>query len=162
MARINPAHIAALMPLIDDSPFVKLLGIHMEEMRDNYCRATVEVTPKLLNVLGGVHGGAYATMMDVGAYWAVYCTLPEGAGFTTLDLAVDNLRAVSSGTLTIEGTVLKQGGSIAITQADARDEAGRHIVHAQSKLFISDRIAPIPQALADAGIAQLPPKFLDD
>ena len=162
MARINPQHIEQLMPLIDESPFVKLLGIHMEEMRDNYCRATVPVTHDLLNILGGVHGGAYATMMDVGAFWAVYCTLPDGVGYTTLDLNMDPLRAVNSGVLTIEGSVLKQGGSIAITQAEARDEAGRPIVHAQSKLFISDRLPSTAAALAQAGIAQLPPKFLDD
>lgn len=162
MACINPQHIEQLMAMINASPYMELLDLRLVEMRDNYCRATLDLGHKHMNMLGGAHGGAYASLMDVGAYWPLYCTLPDGVGFTTLDLSVDNLRSAREGLVTVEGRVIKQGGSIGLTEAEARDEQGRLLIHAQSKLFISDRIPSIAQSAESLGMGTLPPKFLDE
>lgn len=157
---INPTHLEHLMALINDSPYFSLLGIQLKELGVGYCKAEVSVEHKHLNAFGGIHGGAYASMVDCAAYWALYCNLPEDMGYITLDLVVDNLRAIDSGLVTIEGSVIKQGGSICLTEAEARDEQGRLLVHCQSKQFLSPTLQPVSAAVRAMGAEPLPPKFL--
>ena len=101
--------------------------------------------------------------VDCAAYWALYCELEEDAGFITLDLTINNLRASSGeGVVTIESGVVKRGGSICLTEAEARDERGRLLVHCLSKQYLSPTLQPISMAVREMGFDPLPPKFLDD
>lgn len=161
MPHINPEHVNKVLTLVNQSPYFQLLNIKVQELREGYSKAVVELDRKHLNAFGGVHGGAYASMVDTAAYWALYCDLDEDAGFITLDLIVDNLRAVDSGTITVEGHVIKRGRSICLTEAEARDEQGRLLVHGLSKQFLSPTLQPISAAVRELGGEPLPPKFLD-
>ena len=162
MSRLNPAHVKRVIELANSSPYFQLLNLELQEMREGYCKAIVNLEHKHLNAFGGVHGGAYASMVDTASYWALYCDLPEEAGFITLDLTVDNLRAVDHGTIVIEGGVIKRGRSICLCEAEARDEQGRLLVHCLAKQFLSPTLQPISAAVRALGVDPLPPKFLDD
>lgn len=160
MAQVNPEHIAQLIELVNSGPYFQALNLFITELGEGFCKMEVPLERKHLNVFGGVHGGAYASMVDTAAYWALYCSLPEDMGYITLDLVVDNLRAVDSGTIYVEGGVIKQGRSICLTEATARDEAGRLVVHCQSKQYLSPTLQLVSAAVAAMGAAPLPPKFL--
>ncbi len=163
MRRLNPEHIERVIELANESPYFILLNTKIVELREGYSKAVANLERKHLNAFGGVHGGAYASFVDVAAYWALYCDLDENAGFITLDLNVNNLRASSDdGIVTIEGRVVKRGGTICLTEAEARDEQGRLLVHCLSKQFLSPTLQPISAAVRTLGVEPLPPKFIED
>ena len=90
------------------------------------------------NPLGVVHGGVLSTLLDTAAGCAVHSTLAAGEAYTSLDLSVKFLRAVTvdSGILTAEGTVLQRGRRTALAQAQLTDESGRLVAHATSSCMI--------------------------
>src|SRR4051812_28136292 len=67
------------------------------------------------NPLGTVHGGVLSTLLDSAMGCAVHTSLPEGAGYTTLELKVNFVRAVplEGGRLTCEGTTVHVGRKVA-------------------------------------------------
>ena len=66
------------------------------------------------NPIGSVHGGYAATLLDSAMGCAVHTTLPAGKAYTTVDLAVSYVRAITekSGTLRTEANVIHAGSSI--------------------------------------------------
>lgn len=161
MSRINPEHVSKVLALVNQSPYLQLLNMEVQEISAGHSLVVVTLERKHLNAFGGIHGGAYASMVDTAAWWALYCDVEEDTGFTTLDLTVDNVRAADRGTITIEGRVIKRGRSICLTEAEARDEQGRLLVHCLSKQFLSPTLQPISAAVRELGSDPLPPKFLD-
>jgi uncharacterized protein (TIGR00369 family) len=90
------------------------------------------------NPLGTVHGGIISTMLDSAAACSVHTTLPVGVAYTSLDLNVKFLRAVTiaSGRLTCTGQVLQKGRRTAFAEARMTDAAGRLVAHATSTCLI--------------------------
>lgn len=159
--RLNPEHLERVKRLADNSAFLNLLGVKLVELDKDYCRTEVTVTPELLNAFGGIHGGAYAAMLDNASYWCLYCGMDEDAGFTTIDLSVSDLRSVNEGLVITEGRAIKYGSTICLSEAVSKDERGRILAHATSKFLVSPKLQPISAAVRMAGADPLPPKFLD-
>ena len=87
--------------------------------------------PRHYNPLGTVHGGWFATLLDSAVGCAVHSTLPVGAGYTTLELHVNLVRAIAhdTGRLTCTGEVVHVGGRVATAQAKLTDASGRLYAH---------------------------------
>ena len=81
MAQVNPRHVDAVMELINRSPYFELLGIRLTALSEGACTVEAVLERKHLNAFGGAHGGAYASLLDCAAYWALYCSLDEDEGF---------------------------------------------------------------------------------
>ena len=90
------------------------------------------------NPIGSVHGGVISTLCDSACGCAVQSMLPAGSHYTSLDLSVKFLRAVSvqTGQLTCEGTVIHLGGRSALAQARLTGPDGRLYAHATSSCMI--------------------------
>jgi uncharacterized protein (TIGR00369 family) len=101
---------------------------------------TVELDPQEFhyNPLGTVHGGVISTLLDTAAACSVHSTLPAGVGYTSMDLNVKFLRAVTvdSGRLTCVGTVLQRGRRTALAEARLTDAAGKLVAHATSSCML--------------------------
>ena len=97
------------------------------------------------NPIGSVHGGVYATLLDSAAGCAVHSMLPEGVGYTSLDLTVKFLRAmtVDTGRVRCTGTVTHLGGRTALAEARLVDDADRLLATAVSSVLL---IRPQPGA----------------
>jgi uncharacterized protein (TIGR00369 family) len=160
MREINPEHLQALMALVNDAPYFKLLGMRLCELGAGYSRVEVELCDKHLNPFGGVHGGVYSSVIDTAAYWAVYCGLDEGVGWTTIDLNVDNLAMSKDGLLVCEGKVIKAGKTLCLAEATLKSEDGRIVAHGTSKLMVLDGKQSIEDVTRAAGHEGLPPKFI--
>jgi uncharacterized protein (TIGR00369 family) len=50
--------------------------------------------PTLLNPMGGIHGGWYATLLDSALGCAVHTMMPQGRAYTTAELSVNLVRAI--------------------------------------------------------------------
>jgi len=64
--------------------------------------------PQHYNPIGSVHGGLAATSLDSAMGCAVHPTLPEGSGYTALELTVNHTRPITTetGHILCEGTVI--------------------------------------------------------
>ena len=102
--------------------------------------AIFEFTPSEFhyNPIGSVHGGVCATICDSACGCAVHSMLPTGASYTSQDLSVKFLRAItaSTGPLRCEGTLLHLGSRTALAQASVTDGAGKLYAHATSSCLI--------------------------
>lgn len=102
--------------------------------------AIFELDPELrhYNPIGSVHGGVFATLLDSACGCAVHSTLAVGEGYTSLDLTVKFLRAVTveSGRLRAVGTVMQRGRRTALAEAKLFDARDRLVAYASSTCMI--------------------------
>lgn len=99
---------------------------------------TLDPDESMYNPIGVIHGGAMCTLLDSVVGSAVHTTLPVGFGYTSVEIKVNYLRAVSrdSGTLTAVGTVKKAGRRIAFAEGEVTDAEGRVVATATSTLLV--------------------------
>jgi len=90
------------------------------------------------NPLGSVHGGWIATLLDSAVGCAVHSTLPAGKGYTTIELKVNYIRAVTTdaGPLRAEGKVIHVGGQIGTAEGRLYDAADKLYAHATTTCLI--------------------------
>jgi uncharacterized protein (TIGR00369 family) len=92
------------------------------------------------NPIGTVHGGLVCTLLDSVAGCALHSALPQGKGYTSIEIKVNYLKAVraSSGLLTATGTVLKSGARVGFTEGVVTDVGGTVVATASSTLLVFD------------------------
>jgi uncharacterized protein (TIGR00369 family) len=90
------------------------------------------------NPLGSVHGGWIATLLDSAVGCAVHSTLPAGKGYTTVELKVNYVRAVTieTGPLRAEGKVIHVGGQIGTAEGRLFDASDKLYAHATTTCLI--------------------------
>ncbi len=129
---------AMIAGTIPRPPMCELLGFYLVEAEHG--RAVFEGSPGFqhYNPFGVVHGGLAATMLDSALGCTVHSTLPAGDGFTTLELKVNLVRAISkdTGLLRAEGRILHRGRTVATADADLKDAAGKLYAHASTTCMI--------------------------
>jgi uncharacterized protein (TIGR00369 family) len=121
-------------------PIAELFHMSVVEAEDG--RVTFTCTPdaSMYNPLGIVHGGAVCTLLDTATGCALHTTLPAGVSYTSVEIKVNYLKAVTadSGTLTAVGSVVKAGSRIGFAEASVTDAAGKLVATATSTLLIFD------------------------
>lgn len=162
MYNLNPEHIKAVIELINQGPFFRLLAMEVCELRKGYSKVVVDLENKHLNPFGGIHGGVYSSLIDTATYWAVYCDVEENAGLISLDLKVDNLAPIKEGRLVVEGKRIKAGRNICIAEALIINTQGKYLAHGISKQMITPGLQTINQAVSAMGYESLPPKFINN
>ena len=92
----------------------------------------------MYNPMGMVHGGAVCTLLDTAAACAMHTALPEGVGYTSVEIKVNYLKAVTvdSGPLTAVGTVVKAGSRIGFAEGKVTDASGKLVATATTTLLI--------------------------
>lgn len=90
------------------------------------------------NPLGVVHGGLAATLLDSAMGCAVHTVVPQGRGYTTVELKVNYVRAMTrdTGRVRAEGKVIHAGRSIATAEARLVDGNGRLYAHGSTTCLI--------------------------
>ena len=120
------------------APIASTLGFTLASAEPG--RVVFEFTPAEFhyNPIGSVHGGVYATLCDSACGCAVQSMLPAGAGYTSQDLSIKFLRAITVSTrpLQCEGTVIHLGSRTALAQARLTDAQGKLYAHATSSCLI--------------------------
>ena len=92
------------------------------------------------NPIGAIHGGLVCTLLDSVTACAIHSTLPQGKGYTSVEIKVNYLKAVrlSSGLLTATGTVVKSGSRVGFAEGVVTDASGALVATATSTLLIFD------------------------
>jgi uncharacterized protein (TIGR00369 family) len=122
------------------SPIAQLLRMGVEDVQNGRIEFSCVPDASMYNPLGMVHGGAVCTLLDTATACAMHTTLPEGVGYTSVEIKVNYLRAVTvaSGTLTAVGTVVKAGSRIGFAEGEVTDASGRLVATATSTLLVFD------------------------
>jgi len=109
-------------------------------------------TAQFYNPIGSIHGGYIATLLDSAVGCAVHTMVKHGYGYTTLELKVNYVRALSEGVgpVRAEGKVINLSRQVGIAEGRLYDAAGRLYAHATTTCLIF----PIdtPRAAAGANI----------
>lgn len=111
------------------APMSDALNFHLVEATRGHAVFMGEPRREFYNPIGSVHGGWASTLLDSCMACAVQTTLAAGQGYTTLELKVNLVRALSaeSGPVRAEGRVINVGRTIGTAE-------GR-IVGADGKLY---------------------------
>jgi uncharacterized protein (TIGR00369 family) len=93
---------------------------------------------KFYNPIGTVHGGYALTMLDSCMSCAVQSTLPKGMGYTTVELKVNFVKAMtaSTGTIRAEGKVINVGKRIGTAEGRVIDKDGKLIAFGTTTCLI--------------------------
>jgi uncharacterized protein (TIGR00369 family) len=121
-------------------PAIELLGITMLSAEPGIVRMGMPVGEYLYNPIGTVHGGTIATLLDSVLGCAVHSMLPAGRGYTTLEIKVNYLRAVTEATAEIvaEGRTVHVGRQSAVAEGRVTDESGRIYATASTTCLVFD------------------------
>ena len=94
--------------------------------------------PAHFNPMGSVHGGWFATMLDSALGCAVHTLMPAGRGYTTAELSVNYVRALSPkvGRVRAEGKVIHCGKQLATAEARLFGPDGTLFAHATTTCLV--------------------------
>ena len=79
------------------------------------------------NPLGTVHGGFAMTLLDSCLGCCVHTTMAKGEGYTTLEVKVNLVRAITkdTGQIRATGRLIHRGRTTATAEGDIRDARGQ-------------------------------------
>jgi len=119
-------------------PISALMNFGLAELEEGRAVFTVEPAEYHYNPIGVVHGGLAATLLDSAMGCAVHSVLPAGAGYTTLEIKVNYIRALTAGTgeVRCEARVIHVGGRTATAEGKVLDAAGKLYAHATTTCII--------------------------
>ena len=100
---------------IPPPPIAVLLGMGLGEIEPGRVTFTLDIGEHLYNPIGSVHGGIYCTLLDSAMGCAVHTTVPRGQAYTTLELKVNIVKALTLQTESVvaEGQVISSGRRVA-------------------------------------------------
>jgi len=154
MRKLNPQYVEAVKPLVNRSPYFRLLGMLLREVDMGYSLLEIDVREKHLQPFGAVHGGVFASIIDAASFWGVYSEVDEDVGMTTVDLKVNYLAPARGGKLIAKGRRIKLGKRLALGEAQVIDEENTILAHGTSTMII------LPNLKASLE-GSLPPKFIE-
>jgi uncharacterized protein (TIGR00369 family) len=102
-------------------PIAALLGMDIVEVQPGRVTFSLGVGEHLYNPIGSVHGGVFCTLLDSAMGCAVHATLDRGQAYTTLELKVNLVKA-----LTVSTPSVAAGGQVI--------SAGRRVVTASGQI----------------------------
>ena len=115
-----------------------LLGIRLSAVGEGRATFVAEPTAALLNLVGIVHGGWAATLLDSAMGCAGHTLLGPGQALVTVEIKVSYHRAIAhdAGPVQAEGIVLHHGRRVISAEAKLRDAQGRLLASGSSTLMV--------------------------
>lgn len=129
---------AQLKAFVEAEPYLRLLGMSVEEIGQGYCRLRLPLNEEVRNFGNGpAHGGALASLVDVAVGTALASLdMPDMAGHTTVHLNVNFLAPAEGEAVVAEGRILRAGGRLVVGEAELRDGAGQLIAKGGATYFV--------------------------
>ena len=123
---------------IPEPPIVRLMNMNAVSAEVGKVTFTCDPDESMYNPIGVIHGGLVCTLLDSVLGCATQTTLPLGQGYTSLDITVSYLRAVTkdSGQLTAVGRMVRPGTRAAFAEATVHDASGKLVATATSTLLV--------------------------
>ena len=122
-------------------PIGDTLGFRLVEVAKGFVALTGRPDERSYNLIGSVHGGWAAAILDSALALSTLAGLDETQGFTTVDIRINYLRPLTreTGEVRAEGRVLQAGRRLAYAEAKLTDAAGKLICHGTGSCLILAR-----------------------
>jgi len=119
-------------------PIMKLLGYRLTQVEEGLAVFECEPAEQHYNPIGVVHGGLAMTLLDSAMGCCVHTRLPLGKGYTTLEVKINLVRAITAqtGTLRATGRVIHFGGKTATADGRLEDSQGKLYAHGTTTCII--------------------------
>jgi uncharacterized protein (TIGR00369 family) len=123
---------------IPPPPIAALIGMSIAQVDSGRVTFTVDVGEHLYNPIGSVHGGIFCTLLDSAMGCAVHTTLPVGQAYTTLELKVNLVKALTLHTPSVSavGEVVSLGRRVATASGRLVGPDGTLYAHATTTCLI--------------------------
>lgn len=125
---------------IPPAPIAELLGITPISVAPGTTIFQGVPTLAHYNPSGVVHGGYAASLLDTAVGCAIHTMLPAGKGYTTLELKVNYIRAMTdkTGPVRAEAKVVNLGGQVGIAEGRITDANGKLYAYATTTCLVFD------------------------
>jgi len=119
-------------------PLASLMDFQIVELAEGRAVFAVDPAEYHYNPIGVVHGGLAATLLDSAMGCAVHSMLPAGTGYTTLELKVNFIRAMTAGTgrVRAEAKLIHLGNRTATAEGRVIDDSGKLYAHGTTTCLI--------------------------
>lgn len=121
---------------------MQFLGVKVVEVSEGRVVLTMEVTPKVHQYVGIMHGGVSLYLCETAASLGVVANAdlskvtPVG-----IEINANHLRAVSSGTITVEAKAVYPGRTMSVWQIDITNDRGKLVCTSRCTLLLQNRPA---------------------
>jgi len=114
----------------------KLVGFRMTEAGEGTVTFEIEIDERHTSPPGSAHGGILCDVADAAMGCAYGTLLDDTETWTTVELKINYLRPAWPGArLRAEGRVVHAGRTLALTECDVVDEAGKLVARASSTVM---------------------------
>jgi uncharacterized protein (TIGR00369 family) len=121
------------------SPFWSLIGMELIDVKRGWARVRLPFAKKLTNAMGTAHGAALFAPVDSAVGVALHGLTDESETFTTVEVKVNYLKAVSDGEIIAEARITHKGSTIALGEVEVRNDAGDLIIKGMVTYMILKR-----------------------
>jgi uncharacterized protein (TIGR00369 family) len=123
---------------IPPPPIAVLLGMSIGKIEPGRATFNLDVGEHLYNPIGSVHGGVCCALLDSAMGCAVHSTLSVGQAYTTLELKVNLVKALTLSTASViaEGELITSGRRVATASGRILGPDGTLYAHATTTCLI--------------------------
>jgi uncharacterized protein (TIGR00369 family) len=142
---------------IPPAPIAALLGMTVVHVEPGRVTFGLDVGEHLYNPIGSVHGGVFCTLLDSAMGCAVHASLDRGQAYTTLELKVNIVKALTLKTPSVvaTGQVISAGRRVVTASGQITGPDGTLYAHATTTcLVLEPRTAAAEQAQPAAGLKE--------
>jgi len=123
-------------------PIAVLLGMGIVDIQPGQVTFSLEVGEHLYNPIGSVHGGVFCTLLDSAMGCAVHSTLGRGQAYTTLELKVNLVKALTVNTPSVvaTGQVISAGRRVVTASGQVTGPDGTLYAHATTTCLAFEQL----------------------
>ena len=123
---------------IPPPPIAALLGMGIAEVKPGQVTFGLDVGEHLYNPIGSVHGGVFCTLLDSAMGCAVHTSLDRGQAYTTLELKVNIVKALTLNTprVAATGQVISGGRRVVTASGQITGPDGALYAHATTTCLV--------------------------
>jgi uncharacterized protein (TIGR00369 family) len=129
---------AIMVGTLPAPPIQQALDFRLVKVERGYTAFAGNPKFEYYNPVGSVHGGYTAALLDSCMACAVHSMLEAGSSYTTLEVKINYVRAITTetGGIRAEGKVIHLGKRIATAEGRLIDSAGRLYAHGTTTCLI--------------------------
>jgi uncharacterized protein (TIGR00369 family) len=123
---------------IPPPPIAVLMGFDLTKVEPGYALFECDPAEYHYNPIGVVHGGLACTLLDSAMSCAIQTTVPAGSAYTTLELKVNLVRAITdkTGHLRAEGRLIHGGSRMGTAEGKLIDKDDKIYAHGTTTCMI--------------------------
>ncbi len=123
---------------IPPPPIAALLGMSIAGVEPGQVTFGLDVGEHLYNPIGSVHGGVFCTLLDSAMGCAVHSSLDRGQAYTTLELKVNIVKALTLNTPSVvaTGQVISGGRRVVTASGQITGPDGTLYAHATTTCLV--------------------------